>query len=373
MRLAFSLLFVLHLSACGSDDAKYHEPLAGSGCVTRAIKNEFLVKFKDSRSIQRIEYPESRLSDLLKNRDIAWIEPNYAVPEVEAEPPIFPAILSNPNALVIGADFAWRQGFRGNGVTIAVVDSGVDVKHPSLRNAVRAGWNFIDNSAEVADETGHGTHIAGIIAARRSPYHRFSGIAPQAQLVAADFMNADRGDEYHALRAIEWSLQQGAKIINNSWSNFCSNSIRTSFSEWRSLNVIFVNAAGNDGRQIDNLPIFPANLNLANTITVGSANSRGTRSPFSNYGHNVFIFAPGEEVYSLATREWGIGSLISRSGTSMSTAYVSGALALVWSAYPSLSAARIVSELKGRAHAADESDQPMINVRALMETLSQSL
>lgn len=371
----YALGLILGLSACDQNQSHMREPV-GTACVQRAINNQFIVKFKNQNKITRLHASRAEVQDLLSQQQIEWAEPNYFLPAPPA-PPSHPSSSDirasqwfNPD---IGAEYAWSRGFRGEGVKIAIVDSGVDVSHPFLTQALKRGsdelkasggkldeldsdgnglvddtygWNFADNVADVIDETGHGTHIAGIIAGSHEGYREFSGVAPAAGIFAADFMNGEVGDEFNAIRAVEYSIGRGAKVINNSWSNFCSSSLRTAFESWQSLDVIFVNAAGNDGLHIDALAIFPANLRLANAITVGSVGVTGKRSTFSNYGGNVWIYAPGEEIFSLASGELGHESLIARSGTSMSTAFVTGAVALAWNAFPTRTAAEIVAALR---------------------------
>jgi len=396
-RVAFSLLaIILSLSACGETQERYRES-DGRACVKRALSNQFLVKYKDQDQVQRLMISREKLNRLLEQDDIEWAEPNYQipVPEVRVDPGrVRGASQSTPN---IAAEYAWARGYTGQGVRIAVVDSGVDINHPFLRRALRRGsdeyipsggrsdgvdndgngfiddlygWNFAENRAEVIDETGHGTHIAGIIAGSHSEFSQFRGVAPGSAIIAADFMNGEVGDEYSAIRAIDYSLNRGARVINNSWTNFCSISLRSAFESWQSHNVVFVNAAGNDGLHIDSLAIFPANLNFSNTITVGSMGKSGRRSSFSNHGANVMIYAPGEEIFSLAIAAFGYDHLIARSGTSMSTAFVSGAVALAWSAYPEKNASQIVAALRRQARPSQASGVSKINVRELFQALN---
>jgi subtilisin family serine protease len=195
-------------------------------------------------------------------------------------------------------------------------------------------------------------------------------MAPRASLIAADFMDEDLGDEFNAIRAIDYSIGENARIINNSWSNFCSHSIQAAFERWQDRDVIFVNAAGNDSMLIDASPIFPANLDLLNGITVGSVNRFGERSQFSNFGRNVSVYAPGEDIFSLSTADFGLGFLVPRSGTSMATAFVSGALALVLSAKPEAKAVDVVRELKKAASVENAERQGIVNVKELIQGLN---
>ncbi|MGE0525722.1 MAG: S8 family serine peptidase [Bdellovibrionales bacterium] len=388
----------LVVARCGTKEAELIEENVDPICRERVIHDQYIVKYSDDRGLQREDLTRDQLKQTLTKSHVEWVEPNYEIPAVVGDSLAASAVI-HPNAARIGATYGWNRGYRGQGVRVAVVDSGVDWRQPLLASALRDplgestmaprpngidednngypddlyGWNFVGNTPQVRDESGHGTHIAGIIASSHEPGSQLAGIAPGVTLIVADFMENDHGDEYNAIRAIEYVLKRGARIVNNSWSNFCSYSIRNAFQSWQNLDVVFVNAAGNNGRWIDSLPIFPSNLNFMNMVTVGSVNRYGQRSSFSNYGANVLIYAPGEEVFSLGTYDMAPNALIARSGTSMSTAYVSGALALAWSAFPRKSARQLVSALHKSAEG-DLHAQPVaiVNIPALLRALAQS-
>lgn len=361
----FALAGFSLLTACAQEQADFYSPQSQE-CEGNAIAGEYMLKFRESREIHKFKLTESQKREMLDDRKVEWLEPNYHV-RAQASPPLFTGGLSNANAIIIGANYAWGKGLRGQGMVVAVVDSGIDDRHPLLEKKVIAGYNFIDDTPAYRDETGHGTHIAGIIAGSRS--QNFSGIAPRAKLIAADFMNDDRGDEFNAIKAIEFSIAKGARIINDSWSNMCSYSIRNAFEGWSTQNVIFVNAAGNDAERIDALSIYPANLLLTNGLTVGSVDNDGRRSAFSNYGRNVIVYAPGQEIMSLSTMDYGVGYFVPRSGTSMATAFVSGALALVWGSAPETPAAVIVELIRNDTTAQHADASPIISVERLIKKL----
>jgi subtilisin family serine protease len=368
MRPAVSLLAIasfLLLAACAQEQADFYSP-PNEECTTNAIAGEYMLKLRDSRELQKLKLSRPQVQKLLTDRKVEWIEPNYHV-HAQSLPPFMTGGLSNPNAIIIGANYAWQKGLRGQGMTVAVVDSGIDNRHPLLEGKVIDGYNFIDDTPNFRDETGHGTHIAGIIAGSRS--ENFSGIAPKAKLIAADFMNEDRGDEFNAIKAVDYSIQKGARIINDSWSNMCSYSLRSAFEGWSGENVIFVNAAGNDAERIDSLAIYPANLMLGNGVTVGSIDNDGRRSSFSNYGRNVVIYAPGQDIFSLSTMDYGVGYFVPRSGTSMATAFVSGALALAWGSAPDTPAVKIVDLIRNDTTAQHANASPIISVERLIRKL----
>jgi subtilisin family serine protease len=394
-KTAAAVIFLLTVG-CGAKSDKFRSPLPWSKCATRAISNEYLVKHK-TLPLRKLHLSQAQLNGLLKDPQVEWIEPNYKI--VRQEVGNFQGEDENsmlPNAERIHAEYAWQRGIYGNGIKIAVIDSGIDTGQIWLQTALQDttgewgiapvpngidddhngyvddifGWNFIDDSPRIVDETGHGTHVAGVIAASANSGFSLEGVAPGVTLIAADFMNSDSGDEFHALKAIEYSIHRGAKIINNSWSSLCSYSLVQAFNEWQNLNVIFVNAAGNEGVNIDSVEVFPSNLHLVNAITVGSVGADLRRSKFSNYGRNVVVFAPGENIYGLVANDEGVFSSISRSGTSLSTPFVSGGLALAWSAYPKLKAAEIVRAVNLMARQS-LAKSPFFNIPDLFQELDR--
>ncbi len=364
-----SLLFTM---GCVNGNSPFLPKHENPVCGPRQIENQYIVKYFGQKKINLYSLPLDELEKLKTDPSIEWVEPNYLI-EHTLSNPLQPNINVSQKAKLIGAEYAWSKGIRGQGIRVAIIDSGIDYAHPLLRQNYLGGWNFLAGTPQVIDETGHGTHIAGIIAAAHSPDSSLTGIAPSARIISADFMSEGHGDEYHAIQAIEFSIQKGARLINNSWSNFCSHSLKMAFQRWENLNVIFINAAGNEGLNIDTLEIYPANMKLRNAVTVGSVNINGLRSAFSNYGENVSVYAPGEYVFSLAHSAFSRETLVPRSGTSMSTAFVTGALALAWSAFPQLKAPNLLLSLKRSLKLHHDREEPIIHVPTLLRQIGQDV
>jgi subtilisin family serine protease len=376
-RPAFSkgfFLILLWLTAgCSSgDDPETPSSVQPQSCAQLAVPNEWVVKYRRE--------PRPRLVTALSKKDVEtgvghgrleWIEANYTF----SRPPVAKVITSRPARELgeisfqkkylkrIGADYAWSHGYYGDGVVVAVVDSGVDIRQPRLEHALFVnpvdvtngldddingftddvyGWNFTNNSPQIIDETGHGTHIAGIIAADHTS-NVSRGIAPGARILPVDFVKGEKGDEFSALQAVQYAIDRKAQIINNSWSAVCSQFLRQAFEKWQSENVIFVSSAGNDSESLLDYPLSPADLDLANHVTVGAFGTDFQKTVFSNTGPSVIVLAPGENILSIAS---GGDQLISRSGTSMAAAFVSGAMAIAWSLHPELAAHDIVKVFK---------------------------
>jgi subtilisin family serine protease len=211
------------------------------------------------------------------------------------------------------------------------------------------GWNVIDNSSLQNDESLHGTIIAQLIAGLAdSPMG--PGVAPEVQIIPVDFMDENGGNELDAIAAIEYTIRHGAKIINNSWSTPCSKSLREKYPEWEAKGVLLVHAAGNKGIDLAELPESSSNYKGRGFLTVGSTDDADRRASFSNFGKSVDIFTQGTNITTIDQGyfEEGIETqLIEVSGTSYSTAIVSGLAALVWSKHPEWSNYQVKSALIG--------------------------
>jgi subtilisin family serine protease len=226
----------------------------------------------------------------------------------------------------------------GMPVIVAVIDSGIATRHPDLLGLVHPASRRIigavfDNRIE--DEDGHGTFLAGTIAAITN---NATGMASATWPIAVRLLAMKFYDPWNPLdaasaaKAIVWAAVQGAKVINVSWhigmpSNFLLACIK--FVGGTFFDVLVVAAAGNEGTNNDVLPIYPASWTLSNVVSVMATNSHDDRPSFSNYGRNsVHIAAPGVRVLST---HYYLGSPVWRtySGTSAAAAQVSAAAALI--------------------------------------------
>lgn len=288
---------------------------------------------------------------------------------------------SDPWAVADDADIDAPEGWhrtRGDGVVIAVIDSGADVAHPDLsaniwRNSAEDcgnaidddgngyiddcnGWDFANGVPSVTDFVGHGTHVAGIIAAEANNGIGIAGIAHEAEVMVLKI-----GDGTPALsaaiEAIAYAVDNGARVINASWVVDDSNAagfLDTAISAAEEAGILFVTAAGNEPRDIDADPIYPASSTLDNVLTVAASTPLDEPASWSGYGAaNVDIFAPGDHIISTVPGGYGIYS-----GTSMAAPMVSAAAALLWAATPEAT----YGEVKGAL--LDRSDGPNDGVTA---------
>jgi hypothetical protein len=254
--------------------------------------------------------------------------PNYVL-SIEKTPddPLYNQLWGLHGKEGIRANNAWDLIGPLTDVMVAVIDTGVDCAHPEI-SCFKQYDAILDNEGEQADENGHGTHVAGTICAYGNNNLGISGAVWNCRVMAVKFLGSGgNGSLFNAVRAIDWAVQQGARVINASWggggfSQPLYNSIRRA----RDGGVLFVAAAGNNGVNTDDYPHYPSGYDLSNIISVASIANNGEKSSFSNYGKlSVDLAAPGSQILST----WTGGGYRTISGTSMATPHVSGAAALL--------------------------------------------
>ncbi|MCI3926817.1 S8 family peptidase [Paenibacillus sp. TRM 82003] len=226
----------------------------------------------------------------------------------------------------------WKRTL-GARVNIGIIDTGVDYHHPDLQTVIARGINLVNPRTLPFDDNGHGTHIAGTIAA--TGRHAMTGIAPQAALFPVKAFDHN-GSAYVSdiIKGIDWCVQNGVDIINMSFGmKKRSDAMLEAVQGASRAGVVVVASSGNDGRRgfIDYPARFPQ------TISVGAIDKKGAVAAFSNRGRRIDVYAPGERVVST----WPNRRYHEMNGTSMATAHVTGILALVLSARPRLSPAQL--------------------------------
>jgi subtilisin family serine protease len=260
----------------------------------------------------------------------------------------------------IDAPEAWDIQTESSSIVIAVIDSGINYIHEDLRDNIWTnpneipdngvdddgngliddfrGWDFVNNDNDPLDDNGHGTHVAGIIAAVGNNNKGIAGVNWTAKIMPLKTLNGDgEGTTSAAISAIQYAIDKGAKVLNNSWgSDNFSQALLEAIIASNKVGTLFVAAAGNDSRDADIIPEYPANYEVPNIIAVAATTRNDVLASFSNYGATtVHVAAPGQSIYS--TYIPLISSYHILSGTSQATPYVSGLAALVWSKTPSMS------------------------------------
>lgn len=285
---------------------------------------------------------------------LAFAEPNYIVELIDPEPTgdetpiksVEPAVY-DPNADlrpyqwgldVVGAEAAWAQA-TGDGIVVAVIDTGVDGTHPDLQGKVIEGYDPVADATIPAgadsDFEGHGTHVAGIIAANDDG-KGIVGLAPDALIMPIPIFQPNYVDDFTTAVGIIWAVNNGADVLQNSWGGpVYSQLLKAAFDYALDNGVIPVCAAGNDGEAWIHFPsAYPG------TIAVGATMPDDTRAGFSTMGGWLSVAAPGENILSCVPTWYlqdGTGDPLLYDywgGTSMATPFVSALAALLRELHP---------------------------------------
>ena len=236
---------------------------------------------------------------------------------------------------------AWSKGFTGKGVKVAIMDTGI-AKHPEL--TIKGGVSFVSTEKTYEDFDGHGTHVAGIVGAKRNGYGAV-GIAPDAELYAVKVLDGNgRGTLFAVAEAMEWAIANDMDIVNLSLSSQVTlNVLEKVVKRAIAQDIVVVAAAGNrgapTGENISSVS-YPALFN--DVIAVSSIHDSGTISSFSSRGPKVEVSAPGYSVYNTHLDN----TYASMSGTSMASPVVAGLIAVLKEQYPHYTSEELRLELQ---------------------------
>jgi subtilisin len=261
---------------------------------------------------------------------------------------------------MVNAPEVWAKGYTGQGVVVAVIDTGVDYNHADLKNNIWTNtkeipdngidddgngyiddihaWNFVDNTNNVFDNNGHGTHVAGTIAGENNGFG-VTGIAYNAKIMPVKVLNESGSGSYSAIaNGIYYAVNNGAKVINLSLGGDFPNSTLQSAIEYASnKGAIVVMAAGNSGLPFVSYPAAYANKS---GLAVGAVDANNNLADFSNSPGIIqlaYVTAPGVNIYSsVPGNEYAYYS-----GTSMASPHVAGVVALMLSANPNLTEGQV--------------------------------
>jgi thermitase len=348
---------------------------AGLSAAERAdVRADAAVALAETLRIAGIEVVRPRdgdrtraLAELREDPNVLWAEPDRR--RHAAADPMAGLLwgLNNTGQSVWGsrgtpdadidAPEAWTVT-RGAGVTVAVVDTGADLGHPDLAAHLHPGYDFVDNDSNPTDANGHGTHVAGTIAAADNGVG-VVGVAPDASVVPLRVLGADgSGYSSDVAAAFDWAGDHDVRVVNASLG-----ADSPTAAEQQAIHdhpaTLYVVAAGNDGLDVDATPRYPCAYTEPNVLCVGASDSDDQIADFSNWGAaGVDLFAPGTLIVSSWPRtfssdldfyfETGAGYEL-LDGTSMATPHVAGAAALVAADHPGVDAGQIKAALMGSA------------------------
>lgn len=255
------------------------------------------------------------------------LEPDLAVND--------PYLSSAWHLTKIGAPVAWDES-QGAGVTIAILDSGVDGTHPDLAARMVPGWNFYDNNSNTADVYGHGTKVAGAAAAISDNGVGVASVAGQARIMPIRVTGTDGWATWSGIaQGIVYAADHGARVANVSFRGVTTHSgSRTAAQYMKDAGGLVIVSGGNTG-------VLEAYTVTNSMISVAATGSTDVRASWSSYGNYITLAAPGVGIWT-TTRGGGYGAV---SGTSFSSPVTAGVVALMMSANPDLRSTDIESLL----------------------------
>lgn len=318
------------------------------------------------------EVPSAKLAALRRLAGVLYVEPDYPVYASELTPASWldfgVGVLFDPGTEIlpwgidrVNAPAVWTgltPNF-GEGVAVAIIDTGLDYTHPDLADNYVMGYDFVNNDWDPKDDNGHGTHVAGIIAALDDGANTGGisvvGVAPRASLYIAKCLNANgSGSTSDIVAAINVAARYNIKVVNMSFGSlFSSTTLKQACNNAYLAGVLLVAAAGNEYR---GKLSFPARY--ASVVSVGAIDIGNSRTGFSNYGDTLTLCAPGVNVLStlptyavtLNNPTYGYQMYYDYlDGTSMACPHVVGAAALVYAAHPGWTNTQVRQQLTATA------------------------
>ncbi|MFC7677827.1 S8 family serine peptidase [Paenibacillus sp. GCM10028914] len=318
----------------------------GDDPLTVLKKNKILKKEKKKlkkHNISVIALSTDEVERLKKDSSVEFVEPNAKVSIngiiAVTGGAITDAEINNEEVpwgnVAIGSHMLDKQNNKGKGIKVAVLDTGVS-NHPDLR--ITGGINIVNGTSNYVDDNGHGTHVAGTIAALENN-QGIVGIAPNADLYSVKVLGSDGTGTYtQVIEGIQWAIDHKMDIISMSFTGAeNSEALHKAIKEAEASGIILVAAAGNKGLGKDTV-MYPASY--PEVISVGATTKSNDRANLSSTGENLDIVAPGVDIRS-TTKNGSYGNM---SGTSMAVPHVVGAAAVIWSENKT-SSAREIREL----------------------------
>ena len=301
------------------------------------VENEFRILKGVSAVI-----PEERLARLWAHPAVEYIEEDRLVYAIGKKPPSQPAQTVPWGVSKVNAPLAWTLT-TGYNVNVCVVDTGIELTHPDLKDNIAWNVSFVTGAKTGNDDNGHGTHVAGIIAGVNNSIG-VVGVAYDVNLAAVKVLNkSGSGYTSWVIKGIEWCVANNMDVINLSlssetYSQAEEEAINTAYN----AGLVIVAAAGNDAQTGNNVQ-YPAAYSTV--LAVSATNKDNAIASFSSYGDWVDIAAPGVDIYST----YKGGTYATLSGTSMAAPHVAGCAAALLAFNPALTNAEVYAKLTSTA------------------------
>ncbi len=284
--------------------------------------------------------PEAAIGGLLRSPQVISIELDGTVYALDSE------LDATWGVKRIGAGIV-HGGNKGTGVSVAIIDSGIDYKHSDLNDNYFGGWDFVNNDNDPMDDHGHGTHVAGTVAAEDDDAGVI-GVAPEAELYALKVLSSSgSGSWSNIIAALQWAVDNGIEVTNNSYGSSLNpgGTVKAAFDNSAAAGVLHVASAGNSGnpKGKGNNVVWPARYD--SVIAVAATDKNDKRASFSSTGDQVELAAPGVAINSTKRG----GGYVEKNGTSMASPHVAGTAALVMAANPDWSIGQVRTQLQATA------------------------
>jgi thermitase len=311
------------------------EPKARATLVQEGLNRIYKLKVDEKADLAQV------IRAFKSSPYVEYAEPNYI-----AHVFITPSDLywnSQWGMTKIEAPAAWDITTGSDSVTIAIVDTGVDLLHPDLKDKLVSGYDFANGDSSPQDDHGHGTHVAGIAAAKTNNGIGVAGLSWRAKIMPVKVLdNYGSGGYEDVANGIIYAANNGADIINLSLGGPAFSSVLEDAVEYaHDLGCVVVAATGNNNSSVS----YPARY--PEVIAVAATDSNDQRASFSNYGPEVDVAAPGVSIRS--TYWWGGSTYGWLNGTSQAGPHVAGLAALIWSVNSDLSNIQVESIIKQTA------------------------
>ena len=268
------------------------------------------------------------MKKLAEHPDSIYAEPNYL---------LLPNRVPNDtyyqdyqwNLPMIGMEKSWEITRGSNDVIVAIVDTGIDLAHPEFQGKLVEGYNVLEDNNHPEDDNGHGTHVAGVIAAKSNNADGIAGMSWNSKLMPIKAIGADgAGSAFDIAQGIYWATDHGADVINLSVGNYTSSAALLEACRYAfERNVVLVAASGNDASE---QPSYPAAYE--EVLSVAAVDHNRERADFSNFGDNIDVAAPGVDIPS--TYIYSDYAILS--GTSMACPHVAALASLIRSVRPGM-------------------------------------